>query len=72
MEYLQYFMNARDHAEYMKRIRRMLKSGEIKRGINFVKVSHDNYCDLLNHRGDCNCEPDINIQQESEVTIETN
>jgi hypothetical protein len=37
-----------------------MADGGIKRGkVYSVEVRHDGWCDLLNGRGPCNCEPEV-------------
>jgi hypothetical protein len=43
-----------------KRAADALRDGEIQKGSIYVmKICHDEWCDLLNGVGECNCNPDI-------------
>jgi hypothetical protein len=40
--------------------------GDLKPGtIRHVEVRHDSWCDLLNARGPCNCNPIVNLVRPS-------
>jgi len=44
---------------YMKKI---YQSGQVKAGsMSNVMIRHDDWCDRLNGRGECNCDPEVEI-----------
>lgn len=46
---------------YLKAIEAAFERGELRPGLHYVDIGHDDWCDYLNGRGPCNCEPDITI-----------
>lgn len=47
--------------QYLKEIMDefMGKDAEVVPGVYMINVYHDNWCDQLNGRGICNCNPDV-------------
>jgi len=46
-------------------LHRLLAMGQTLRGgkVLDVEVQHDNWCDLLNRKGPCNCHPDMVVRE---------
>ena len=48
---------------YMKRALNQWKKDGAKPGVFVVKIIHDDWCNKLAGKGDCNCNPDIIREQ---------
>lgn len=47
---------------YIRKLLRELQNRQLPRGeISHAHVYHDDWCDFLNGRGPCNCNPEIRI-----------
>jgi len=44
---------------YLEQVLEMYLAGERPVGVYAVTVRHDDWCDLLNGRGPCNCDPQV-------------
>lgn len=44
---------------YLAKLVELYGEGALPAGLHVVEVCHDDWCDLLNGRGECNCEPEI-------------
>jgi hypothetical protein len=44
---------------YVKKIATM---GNLSPGLHYCSIAHDDWCDFLNGRGECNCNPDITLK----------
>lgn len=44
---------------HVRKIAAMLAAGEIGTGCGAIDVLHDDWCDRVNDRGPCNCDPDV-------------
>jgi hypothetical protein len=52
--------NRPGHGNFEKKIARLIAEGKIRPDqLNYVDISHDNECAMINDRGDCNCDPEI-------------
>jgi len=41
----------------------LAEAQRLKPGVHMAHVMHDDWCDQLNGRGTCNCEPEIKIRE---------
>lgn len=44
---------------YIERVLAMYASANPPVGNHVIEICHDDWCDLLNGRGSCNCEPEV-------------
>ena len=52
----------------MNYLKKVLKLPSKPGSVNHVLVLHDSWCDLLNHKGPCNCNPDVEpLKEEKEA-----
>ncbi len=49
---------------YLRKLHYLWRVGAIPKdvGVHQVDVFHDNWCQLINGRGRCNCEPDVRLK----------
>jgi hypothetical protein len=45
--------------KYIRKIQKKLENVELPPGIHHVHVLHEEWCDLLNGRGPCNCNAEV-------------
>lgn len=50
---------------YIDEVIRLALSGGLKPGtVSAVTIAHDDWCDLINGRGGCNCDPDLEVKKQ--------
>jgi hypothetical protein len=55
-------MDDKELPPYVEKIMKALAFAHLEPGtIQMINVSHDSWCDLLKHKGPCNCNPEVHI-----------
>ena len=47
---------------YLPKIIAKLAGVQLTPGLHHIIIRHDDWCDLLNRRGPCNCDPDVDLR----------
>lgn len=54
---------------YVKKMVQLVEAGEIPSGLQTVDIRHDDWCDLMFHRGYCNCDPTVSLPFATRPTL---